>query len=77
MEKRRPLVGQLGLAADDGERAGEAELAQRDRRLGAAMAAADDQDIEPSHRAGARSPSRVGISSETVGWIGTARCSTG
>ena len=45
LRKRRPLIRRVGLFADDGDGPRKAELAERDRRLGAAMAGADDQDV--------------------------------
>src|SRR5207237_4165020 len=49
--QRRALIRRMRLGADDGERAGEAELAERDRSLGAAMAAADNEDVAGVHAA--------------------------
>jgi len=79
--ERRPLVGRIGLGADDGEAAGETELAQRDRRLGAAMAGADDQhviggrfDHSPLYRARRRkTKGRCGSSIPSCGRGPTAR----
>ena len=43
------LVGKVWLGPDQPDRAFEAALAKRDRGLGAAMAGADDQDVEIGH----------------------------
>jgi hypothetical protein len=49
LRERRALIGQLGLVADDRDRAFELVLPQRDPRLRAGMARADDQDVVSSH----------------------------
>ncbi len=47
LAERRALIGNLGLLADDRDRAHKLALAQRDRRLRAAMACTHDQDVVP------------------------------
>src|SRR5205085_2954480 len=48
--QRRALIRRVRFGADDREPAGEAELAECDRRLGAAMAPADDEDVVAGHK---------------------------
>jgi hypothetical protein len=49
LRERRPLIRQLRLLAEDGDAPLELQLAKRDRRLCAAMAAADDDGVEAFH----------------------------
>ena len=48
--QRRAFVGQIRLVADNGDAAAELRLAQRDRRLRAAVAGADDHNVVAVHR---------------------------
>ena len=49
LRERRALIGQLRLGADHADAACEAELAERDRGLRAAMPRAHDQDVIIGH----------------------------
>jgi hypothetical protein len=67
LRQRRPLVGRVRLLGEDRHRALEAEPAQRHRGIGAAMAAADDQDVKVGH---GRVPGRRwSATSLTISWL--------